>query len=192
MVEMAKGLGIVDFEVADMDLDSDGNVPFDEFVAWWRMRCMFMKFDVSGEGHLSRAEVQQLSRELGIQVCRAYHLYNTSAAAGPDSTVGCIFRCQISVRSMDVDGDDCIDFSEFSAWWHMRHKYDKFDDDKTGQLTCRLPIRPHAQIIRIIPDAESCHNPLHLCRRTGRQVGCVDRRGDRELPGHGRGWRWLC
>lgn len=125
MVKMAEGLGIVDFEVADMDLDTDGAVPFDEFVAWWRMRSMFMKFDKGNEGHLTRKEVQAMSRELGIQ---------------------------ISVRSMDVDGDDCIDFAEYSAWWNMRHKFDKFDDDHSGELSYEEANLLGAQILG--PDAE--------------------------------------
>jgi Ca2+-binding EF-hand superfamily protein len=108
MKEMARKLGIVDFEVADLDLTATGAVPFDEFQAWWRMRMMFIHADKSGEGHLTRQEVKELARTLGIQ---------------------------ISVRSMDIDGDDCIDFSEFFAWWNMRHKFDKFDKAKKGNLT---------------------------------------------------------
>ena len=108
MIEMAKWMGIEGFEVADMDLTAAGMIPFDEFQAWWRMRMMFMQADTGGEGHLTRQEVKELARALGNQ---------------------------ISVRSMDVDGDDCIDFSEFFSWWNMRHKFDKYDTNGNGVLS---------------------------------------------------------
>jgi|EP01046_Picozoa_sp_COSAG06_P028000 Ca2+-binding EF-hand superfamily protein len=107
MLKMAEMLQIQNFEVADMDLAASGAISFEDFQAWWRMRMMFTKADVSGEDHLTRAEVQQLARNLGIQ---------------------------ISVRSMDVDGDDCIDFSEFAVWWNMRHKFDMADTNNNGVL----------------------------------------------------------
>lgn len=107
MIQMAEVLKIQNFEVADMDLAAEGEINFDDFQAWWRMRMMFSKADVSGEDHLTRKEVQHLARNLGIQ---------------------------ISVRSMDVDGDDCIDFSEFAVWWNMRHKFDKADTNNNGVL----------------------------------------------------------
>ena len=68
---------------------------------------MFMQADTGGEGHLTRQEVKELARALGNQ---------------------------ISVRSMDVDGDDCIDFSEFFSWWNMRHKFDLADTNNNGVL----------------------------------------------------------
>lgn len=108
MVKMAELLRIQNFEVADMDLAAEGQIAFEDFQAWWRMRMMFIKADESGEDHLTRAEVQQLARSLGIQ---------------------------ISVRSMDVDGDDCIDFSEFAVWWNMRHKFDTCDTNNNGALS---------------------------------------------------------
>ena len=107
MVQMADLLKIPNFEVADMDLAAEGEISFEDFQAWWRMRMMFTKADESGEDHLTRQEVQHLARNLGIQ---------------------------ISVRSMDVDGDDCIDFSEFAVWWNMRHKFDKADTNGNGVL----------------------------------------------------------
>lgn len=108
MIAMADSLNIQNFEVADMDLAATGAISFNDFQAWWRMRMMFTKADVAGEDHLTRAEVQQLARNLGIQ---------------------------ISVRSMDVDGDDCIDFSEFAVWWNMRHKFDMADTNNNGALS---------------------------------------------------------
>lgn len=107
MIKMSELLRIPNFEVADMDLAAEGKISFNDFQAWWRMRMMFTKADESGEDHLTRGEVQKLARDLGIQ---------------------------ISVRSMDVDGDDCIDFSEFAVWWNMRHKFDMADTNNSGSL----------------------------------------------------------
>ena len=69
MLKMAEMLQIQNFEVADMDLAASGAISFEDFQAWWRMRMMFTKADVSGEDHLTRAEVQQLHRQRRV-ICQ--------------------------------------------------------------------------------------------------------------------------
>lgn len=61
---------------------------------------------------------------------------------------------------MDVDGDDCIDFSEFAVWWNMRHKFDMADTNNNGALSYEeadklvSPRTLHSQLLGLSDDRD--------------------------------------
>ncbi|XP_078176867.1 putative calcium-binding protein CML18 [Carex rostrata] len=97
----------------EMDIDQDGFVDFDEFVAFHfndhgqasaeaELREAFAMYDLDKNGVISAKELHQVLRKLGERCS--------------------IGDCAKMIRSVDVDGDGCVSFEEFKKMMGVADK----------------------------------------------------------------------
>ena len=107
----------------DIDEDRSGMIEFDEFLPWWRRRCVmliFKKHDADSSGTIDAKELPYVMEGLGLQLSPAQE-----AAA---------------LKELDTDESGCVSFEEYVKWFEqfdMQLEFEKYDKDSSGSINKR-------------------------------------------------------
>ena len=113
----------------DIDEDRSGMIEFDEFLPWWRRRCVmliFKKHDADSSGTIDAKELPYVMEGLGLQLSPAQE-----AAA---------------LKELDTDESGCVSFEEYVKWFEqfdMQLEFEKYDKDSSGSINKRSSVSSH-------------------------------------------------